>query len=119
MMLASTPTATAPLEKGDRDMLAVKETARPVGGLRLGGKSRMSAEKIDETAQEFESQFVSQMLSSMFSTIDTHEALGGSDAEEVYQSMMMSEYGKLLSRTGGVGVAAQVKEMLLKQQEVE
>lgn len=100
-------------------MLAVKE---PVGRVNGGMKLRPgkpSAEKLDETAREFEAQFISQMVANMFSTVDPSESLGGSDTEEVYQSMLVNEYGKLVARTGGIGIADQVKEMMIKQQEVE
>jgi Rod binding domain-containing protein len=70
-------------------------------------------------ANDFEAQFISQMLGNMFSTVDSKEALGGSETEEVYDSMLVDEYGKLLARTGGIGVADQVKRMMIKQQEVE
>ena len=116
-MLATTLTAMKPM---DTDMLAIKEiTTRPTSGLRLRGGHKASAEKMDTTAHEFEAQFISQMLSNMFSTVDTHEALGGSDAEEVYNAMLVNEYGKIIARTGGVGVADQVKQMMIKQQETE
>lgn len=112
-------TNTATMKPMDNDMLAIKDTiTRPASGLKMrGGKS--SAEKIDSTANEFEAQFISQMLSNMFSTVDAHDALGGSDAEEVYNSMLTNEYGKIIARTGGVGVADQVKQIMIKQQEVE
>jgi flagellar protein FlgJ len=101
-------------------MLAIKETTtRPTNGMRLRGSSKVTADKIDSVANEFEAQFISQMLSNMFATVDTKEALGGNDAEEVYNSMLVNEYGKIIARTGGVGVADQVKQIMSKQQEVE
>lgn len=104
----------------ENDMQAVKDTtSRPARGLPLRSNATASKAKIDETAKEFEAQFVAQMLSNMFSTVDPHESLGGSDAEEVYQSLLVNEYGKILARTGGVGVADQVKQMMIQQQEVE
>ena len=116
-----TPTSlTATKQPTDTDMIAIKESAtRPASGLKLRGNAKASAEKIDSLSNEFEAQFISQMLSNMFSTVDAHEALGGSDAEEVYNSMLVNEYGKIIARTGGVGVADQVKQMMIKQQEVE
>lgn len=109
---------TAPKTTTDNDMQAIKETASRTGGIKLkGGKS--TSEKIDAAANEFESQFVAQMLGTMFSTVDPHESLGGSDSEEVYQSMLTNEYGKLIARTGGIGVADQVKRMMINQQEVK
>ncbi len=103
----------------DSDMIAIKDVGpRAASGLKLKG-AKPSAEKIDAVANDFEAQFISQMLSNMFATVDPHEALGGSDSEEVYQSMLVNEYGKILARTGGIGVADQVKQIMIKQQEVE
>lgn len=113
------PLRSATLSPTDTDMIAIKEAAnRPVSGLKLKG-ARPDAAKIDSVASEFEAQFISQMLSSMFSTVDTKEALGGSESEEMYHSLLVDEYGKILARSGGVGVADQVKRVMIHQQEVE
>lgn len=79
----------------------------------------MSAEKADELSREFEAQFISQMLENMFSTVPVNEELGGGQGEEMFRSMMVDEYGKLISRSGGIGVADHVKRELIKLQEVE
>ncbi len=87
---------------------------------KLGGAQRgMSAEKMDSVAQEFEAQFISQMLENMFSTVDTNPVLGGGEGEEAYKSLLVDEYGKLLARAGGIGVADHVKRELLRVQESE
>jgi peptidoglycan hydrolase FlgJ len=115
----TSPLTLSTLPKTDTDMIAIKEAAsRPTGGLRLKG-SKSNADKVDSVASEFEAQFISQMLSNMFSTVDTKEALGGSDSEEVYNSLLIDEYGKILARSGGVGVADQVKRIMINQQEVK
>ena len=79
----------------------------------------LSPEKMDSVAQEFEAQFLSQMLGTMFSGIETGGELGGGEAEETYRSMLIDEYGKMISRAGGVGVADHVKREMLRLQEVE
>lgn len=104
--------------KTDTDMIAIKEAANRSAGLKFKG-SKSSAEKIDSVASEFEAQFISQMLGNMFSTVDSKESLGGSESEEVYDSLLIDEYGKILARSGGVGVADQVKRIMINQQEVE
>lgn len=87
---------------------------------KLGGAQRgMSAEKMDSVAQEFEAQFISQMLENMFSTVDTNPVLGGGEGEDAYKSLLVDEYGKLLARAGGIGVADHVKRELLRVQESE
>lgn len=88
-------------------------------GKARGAAKSLSAGKIDEAAQEFEAQFISQMLENMFSTIETNPELGGGEGEDMYRSLMVDEYGKLLARAGGIGVADHVKRELLRIQEAE
>lgn len=84
----------------------------------LLGHAKASPEKIDQVAQDFEAQFISQMLDNMFSTVDTKGFLGGSDEEEFYRDMLVDEYGKIIARTGGIGVSDHVKREMLRMQEV-
>lgn len=106
----------------DIDMLNVQATTS--NRLNAAQKAKLaakgaSAEKMDAVAQEFEAQFISQMLGNMFSGVDTNGALGGGEAEETYRSMLIDEYGKLMARAGGIGVADHVKREMLRLQEVE
>lgn len=116
-MLTMAQTATNNIM--DNAMLAIKETGGRAALFKMKGAGK-AADKIDAAANEFESQFISQMMSTMFSTVDKSDdaAGGGSDAEDVYESMLTNEYGKIIARTGGVGVADQVKRVMLDQQEV-
>jgi peptidoglycan hydrolase FlgJ len=100
-------------------MLAIKETvSRPAKGISLRGANKATPEQMDAAAKEFEAQFIAQMMSTMFSTVDKEESLAGSDAEDMYSSMLQDEYGKIVARTGGIGVADQVKQIMIQQQEV-
>jgi len=54
----------------------------------------------------------------MFSNVDTKDSLGGSNEEETYRSMLTDEYGKLMARAGGIGVADHVKREMLRMQEM-
>lgn len=106
----------------DIDMIRVNSTtAQRTNELTKGKLAARGANlaKIDETANEFEAQFISQMLENMFSTVDTKGFLGGGDAEETYRSMMIDQYGKMISKAGGIGVADHVKREMLRLQEVE
>jgi len=94
-------------------------TARAPNRMKVAGAKGATMEKIEATAKEFEAQFLSQMLESMFATRKAEDSLGGSETEETYQSMLITEYGKVLSRTGGIGIADQIKRSMLKLQEVE
>lgn len=84
-------------------------------------KARLGAQgqdaHIDQVAEDFEAQFIAQMMQSMFSTVEVNKELGGGFAEETYRSLVVDEYGKLMARAGGIGVADQVKREMLKLQE--
>jgi len=104
----------------DNDMIAINNTTQRAANAakaKLAGKN-MSAEKIESVANEFEAQFISQMLENMFSTIDTKDSLGGSNEEETYRSLLVNEYGNIIARAGGIGVADHVKREMLKMQEI-
>ncbi len=82
-------------------------------------KAKAQAAKLDEAAEEFEAVFLAQMLQHMFAGVETDELFGGGQAEDVYRSMMLDEYAKLMARTGGIGVADHVKREMLRLQEIE
>lgn len=101
-------------------MLAVKQPANNnvSRGFKING-NKPTAAKIDAVASDFEAQFVSQMMATMFNTIEANEETGGGDAEEVYQSLLINEYGKIVAKTGGIGVADYVKNFMIQQQGVK
>lgn len=82
------------------------------------GTPKVSAQKAEKSAQEFEAFFLSQMLTHMFSGIKADGMFGGGHGEEMFKSLMVDEYGKMMAKSGGVGIADQVKAQMLKSQEV-
>lgn len=113
---------TAALSKTmDSDMIAIQQSGRSGGNLqkiRTLSKAQ-TLDQIERASEDFEAQFISQLVGTMFSTLDAKESLGGTDEEEQFQSLLMDQYGKLIARQGGIGVADQVKREMLKLQEVE
>jgi flagellar protein FlgJ len=75
---------------------------------------------IHKAAQEFEAVFLTQMLKPMFETTEMNEdpAFGGSREEAIFKSMMLDEFGKGISKGGGVGIAEHVEKELLRLQEM-
>lgn len=71
---------------------------------------------VDEAAENFEAMFVTEMIKPMFETIGIDENFGGGKGEEVFRDFMTDEYGKLVARAGGVGLAAPIKDALIKAQ---
>lgn len=82
-------------------------------------KAAANPEAVDKAAQEFEAVFLSQMLEHMFSGVDMSPMGEGGAGDDIYKSMLIDEYAKLMSRTGGIGVAAHVKREMLSLQEVK
>jgi Rod binding domain-containing protein len=70
-------------------------------------------------AEEFEAQFLAQMLEHMYAGVRTDGPFGGGQAEEIYRSLLLQEYGKVIAKAGGVGLADTVRREILRAQEVK
>lgn len=83
---------------------------------KASGKGGASNEAIDKAAREFEAVFLAQMMEHMFGDVDFTP---DSDApgDDIYKSMLIDEYSKLMSRSGGIGLADHVKREMLRIQE--
>lgn len=72
--------------------------------------------RIDETARDFEAMFMTEMLRPMFEGLKVDETFGGGKGEEIFQSMMLDEYGKNMATQGSLGIADLVREQLIEMQ---
>lgn len=70
-------------------------------------------------AEDFEAFFVSRMLESMFEGVSTEGMFGGGPAEKVYRSMLFDEYGKVMAKSGSIGVSDQVMQSMIAVQEMQ
>ena len=87
---------------------------------RMAKAKEASPSEVDAAAQDFEAVFLSQMLQHLFADVDMNPlGEGDSFGEDVYKSMLIDEYGKILARSGGIGVADHVRREMLKLQEVQ
>ncbi len=75
--------------------------------------------QIEETATSFEAFFLSRMMESMFEGISTDGLFGGGNAEKIYRSMLLDEYGKAMAQSGGIGVKDYVMSSILEMQEMD
>ncbi|MCH2546190.1 MAG: rod-binding protein [Alphaproteobacteria bacterium] len=87
--------------------------------MQLRGAPKATEAQIAAKAEEFEAVFLSQMLSHMFDGIETNELFGGGAGEDTYKSMLVEQYGSIIAKTGGVGVADHVKAEMLRLQEMQ
>jgi len=77
----------------------------------------VDAEAMHKSAEDFESFFLTQMLEPMFEGIKTDGYFGGGYGEGVFRSMMLQQYGRILAKAGGVGIADMVSRELMNIQE--
>jgi Rod binding domain-containing protein len=68
------------------------------------------------TAQELEGVFLAQLLRGLTAGLSGPGQLG--DQNDPFASMLQDEYAKLISRSGGIGLADAVLREMLKMQEV-
>ena len=73
--------------------------------------------RIRETAEEFEAVFLAQVLQTMNQGIGGPGPFGDGD-NEAWSGMLQEEYGRLISKSGGIGVADALLREMLKMQEV-
>jgi len=87
---------------------------KEVGGAKAADGPMLARAK--EAAEEFEAIFLSQMLATMTQELGgAGEVAGGND---VYRDMFTKEVAKMISRSGGIGVADTVLQEMLKTQEI-
>lgn len=72
--------------------------------------------KMAAAAQDFEAMFLADVIRPMFDSIDVDEQFGGGKGEEVFRGMLSDEYGKIMAKSGGIGLASPVKDALLRAQ---
>ena len=70
-----------------------------------------------KSAQDFEALFLAQMMTHMFAGIDAKGMFGGGAGEEAWRSVLTQEYGKVMAKAGGIGVADSVMREMIRQQE--
>ena len=97
----------------NQSLLAIK------GGTAAQPAKTVDTKKAYEAAKEFEAVFLSQMLQHMFAGIKTNNVFGGGPGEDMYRSMMVNEYGKVLAQSGGVGITDAVMREIIRIQEAK
>jgi len=94
------------------------ETARASSNPLTGGLRFRSMEQAKTAAQNFEAFFLGQMLQPMFKSLSSEPPFGGGHAEEVWRSLLVDEYGKMMAASGRTGISDAVLRTMLSQQEV-
>jgi peptidoglycan hydrolase FlgJ len=83
----------------------------------LAGSDTPRTEAVRHAAQEFEAVFLAQVLGTMTQGMAGDDLLGEGQ-DDVFRDMLNEEIAKLISRSGGIGVADAGLREMLKAQEV-
>lgn len=95
----------------------ISQTMEQLNASRFNAPAKMDdMAKAEAAAKDFEAVFMSQMLTPMFEGLKPDPMFGGGHAEEIYQSLIIQEYGKILAERGGIGIADSVKQTILEMQ---
>jgi Rod binding domain-containing protein len=81
-----------------------------------GGDAPRS-DALRHAAQEFEAIFLAQVLGTMTQGLGGDDLMGEGQ-DDVFHDMLNEEIAKLISRSGGIGVADAVLREMLKAQEI-
>jgi len=73
--------------------------------------------RLRQTAEEFEAVFLAQVLQTMQTGIGGPGPMTEGD-NEAWSGMLQEEYGRLIAKSGGIGVADALMREMLKLQEV-
>lgn len=100
---------------GQNPLLEMSKAPVSVNGL----KRTKDLAQAKETAQDFEAFFMTRMMESMFDGISTDGMFGGGHAEKIYRSMLLNEYGKVMAKTGNIGISDSIMDTIIQMQEAQ
>jgi peptidoglycan hydrolase FlgJ len=95
--------------------MPVSATAQTLPATAAPPGEEQHRDAIRRAAAEFEAVFLGQMLTGLTAGLSAEGPLGGGD--DPFAAMLRDEYGKLISRRGGVGIADAVLRQLQRAQE--
>ena len=81
-------------------------------------RSAQPHQQARKIAEDFEAVFLTQMLQPMFEGINPEAPFGGGNSETMWRGMQIEEYGKAITKSGGIGIADSVYREIIKLQEI-
>ncbi len=97
----------------DNAMMGLKHPSQ----ISTSAMSSSDKAKAEAAAQDFEAFFMTRMMESMFEGVSTDGMFGGGEAEKIYRSLLLDEYGKEMAKVGTIGVKDYVMQGILQMQE--
>lgn len=116
-MADSPPIAAASVATDAQGMAEARQVADRAAGRTMGKGKHMDDATIEKTAKDFEAVFLGQMLQHMWEGVDVDPYTGGGHAEETFRGIMVEEQAKAITRAGGIGLAATIKDQIIRMQD--
>ncbi len=74
-------------------------------------------DKAREVSKQFEAFFIGQLMETMSQGLKSDGPMGGGEAEKTWRSMQNEEYGKIVARGRGFGIADAIYSQIMRLQE--
>lgn len=74
---------------------------------------------VKRAAEDFEAFYLTQAMGDMFAGVGNDPLFGGGPGEGAFRSFLTQEYGKIIARSGGIGIADSVAREIIKLQEAK
>ena len=100
------------------DSSQVRYALQTQPNVKLGAQKEFDEKEARKAAEDFEAFFISTTLESMFDGVKPNTVTGGGSAEKIFRSMLFSEYGKLMAKSGTIGVSDQVMASIIAMQDM-
>lgn len=75
---------------------------------------KMSKENTIRQANDLEAVLIAKMIEPLFPEGKDSMLFGGGNGSDIYRHMMIDEYGKILQKSGGLGIAKNIAKDLSK-----
>jgi len=73
---------------------------------------------LERKAQEFKASFLGKMLKPMFEELQSDGMFGGGHGEKMFRGMLVEEYAQEMAKKTDFGLTSEIKNELMKAQEV-
>ncbi|MBP7495835.1 MAG: rod-binding protein [Spirochaetales bacterium] len=86
------------------DLGRIQKDLQKIQQFASDSRPKTDAGRLKDACQEFEAIFIKQMLDSMRKTIPRTELIERNFGEEIFEDMLYTEYSKVLSKRGSLGI---------------
>lgn len=98
---------------GISDQLKLHSTLDQSQARIRSAENQQNVEQIKKLSEEFEAIFLEIVLKSMRSSVEKSGFIDGGNGEEIFETMLDSEYAKSLASQRSTGLAESIQEHLL------